>query len=113
MDLTLAELEQLKRLALAVRTRQVTQTQIATETGVHQSQVSRILSGNVRRGSPNARRLCRYAEGIAGMTPSGSLEDSLALAVHSIWDGSAAHAEAITDLLGALGRAQASFGRSV
>ena len=52
----------LERLRGLVETRHTTQMEIARATGIHQSQISRILSGNIRRSSPNVLRLCKYAE---------------------------------------------------
>lgn len=48
------------RLAKAVADKKTTQTCISEATGVHQSQVSRILSGNAKRASKNVRRLCSF-----------------------------------------------------
>ena len=52
----------LERLAQAVRSRAITQKDIADATGVHQSQVSRILAGQIRRVSANVLALCKYAD---------------------------------------------------
>jgi transcriptional regulator with XRE-family HTH domain len=40
----------------------ITQNEICRATGVHQSQISRMLAGNSRRRSPNLEKLCAYAE---------------------------------------------------
>jgi transcriptional regulator with XRE-family HTH domain len=40
----------------------ITQTDISKGTGVHQSQVSRILAGHSKRQSPNLKKICAYAE---------------------------------------------------
>jgi hypothetical protein len=48
------------RLAEAVAARTITQTHISEATGVHQSQVSRILSGDLKRASKNVQRLCSF-----------------------------------------------------
>ena len=42
-----------------------TQSEVSRVTGVHQSQISRILSGNMRRSSKNVQKLCKYAESVA------------------------------------------------
>jgi transcriptional regulator with XRE-family HTH domain len=39
----------------------IAQKRIERDTGIHQSQVSRILSGEIRRVSKNVLRLCKYA----------------------------------------------------
>jgi transcriptional regulator with XRE-family HTH domain len=40
----------------------ITQNEICRATGVHQSQISRMLAGHSRRRSPNLKKLCAYAE---------------------------------------------------
>lgn len=50
----------LDRIAKAVEAREITQVELSIATGVHQSQVSRILSGNLRRASKNVHCLCNY-----------------------------------------------------
>ena len=50
----------LDHIARAVVARDITQTELSKATGVHQSQISRILSGNLRRASKNVHRLCNY-----------------------------------------------------
>lgn len=51
-------------LADRVLSGQLSQSQVAEATGVHQSQVSRILSGEARRASKNVLRLCKFAESL-------------------------------------------------
>lgn len=48
-------------LASRMAKREVTQQAIAAATGIHQSQISRILAGKSKRKSSNVERLCRYA----------------------------------------------------
>lgn len=67
--------ETLTLLAIAVSARKVTQEEIAKATGVHQSQVSRILSGQPKKESKNVRRLCKYYElHISGANPTQGFE---------------------------------------
>lgn len=56
--------ELLAALARHVALRKTTQQALAEETGVHQSQVSRILAGDARRASKNVLKLCKYAESL-------------------------------------------------
>lgn len=60
----------LDRIARAVEAREITQVELSHATGVHQSQVSRILSGNLRRASKNVYRLCNYYNLHSLETPS-------------------------------------------
>ena len=52
----------LNRLTQCIELRRLTQSEIARETGVHQSQVSRIIAGKALRASRNVLKLCKYAE---------------------------------------------------
>lgn len=57
-----AILETIDRLAKAVAAKEITQTSISRATGIHQSQVSRILSGDVKRASKNVQLLCKFSD---------------------------------------------------
>lgn len=98
-------------LAELVRTRKLTQQELAAESGVHQSQVSRILSGSPKRPSRNVQRLCSYAERRREQSRAdrGGLLDppqALSRALSRVWDGSEEHAKALADLLDAVDRVQ-------
>jgi transcriptional regulator with XRE-family HTH domain len=56
-----AEEDLLSWLRAAVADRRLTQVEVARATGVDQSQVSRILSGQAKRSSANVVALCRFA----------------------------------------------------
>lgn len=60
--LTQDQSAQLLLLADYVKMKRLTQQELALAVGVHQSQVSRILSGQARRRSRNLLKLCKYAE---------------------------------------------------
>lgn len=98
----------LESLAIRLRDGACTQQQIQVATGVHQSQVSRILSGQAKRLSKNVERLCKYAEGLAKDDRASTSKDAERLCnnILEIWDGSAAHAQAIDEVLAALGKLQ-------
>ncbi|HET7197250.1 MAG TPA: hypothetical protein VFI86_01165, partial [Burkholderiales bacterium] len=49
------------RRALRALARRVPTTRVAADTGIHQSQVSRLFRGQFRRLSPNVRTLLAYA----------------------------------------------------
>ena len=55
-----AEVVRARRTLERLRAR-VSTVQIAVDTGIHQSQVSRLLRGHFRRISPNVRALLAYA----------------------------------------------------
>lgn len=100
-------------LAAAVHNRQVTQLQIAEAVGIHQSQISRILAGQVRRSSSNVKKLCNYANSLTEVSNGSHTSHAQALgeAVKRIWDGSPAHANALHKILKAIGEVQVTFHR--
>jgi transcriptional regulator with XRE-family HTH domain len=77
------------------------QPEIASRSGVHQSQISRILRGDFKRISKNVRRLCKFAKINlhGGKRSSALLEDSL----RDLWDGSKTQEKALARLLAAVG----------
>jgi len=98
-------------LSAEVRARRLSQPEIAAASGVHQSQISRILAGKARRESANVRKLCRYATSLrqaAGARKLVGPETRIAIdrAVMRLWDGSSEHAGALVDLLEAVERVQ-------
>lgn len=74
----------LRLLADRVLSGELLQTQIAEATGVHQSQVSRILAGEARRASKNVLRLCKFAEGLRPVAGRPTVDRGLAemFAIH-------------------------------
>ena len=58
----LATLRKLNRLADAVAANELTQLEISKTTGIHQSQISRILDGQIKRESKNVVRLCKFVD---------------------------------------------------
>jgi len=79
----------------------LTQSEIAVGAKVHQSQVSRILSGDFRRVSQNVIRICKFADIV--FTDTETISPKLQKAVESVWDGSRAQEAAIVKLLKAAG----------
>lgn len=75
-------------------------TAIAARTGINQSQVYRNLFGKPRRASKTLRKLCAYVELIEQSgSPDPRASEVLMQAVGSVWDGTAAHAHRIADML--------------
>jgi len=58
------QVELLAKLSGFLKSNKIRQKEVADATGVHQSQISRIISGHVRRASPNVLKLCRYADSL-------------------------------------------------
>ncbi len=98
-------------LSAEVRARRLSQVEIAAASGIHQSQISRILAGKAKRESANVRKLCKYAtslrQGVGARTLAGP-ETRVAIdqAVTRLWDGSSDHASALVELLEAVERVQ-------
>lgn len=64
------------------------QDEISKNTGVSQSQVSKILSGNFKTISPNVRKICEYANIQIYSGIGFELPPELQEAVLDLWDGS-------------------------
>ncbi len=93
-----------RRAAEICRTRGITQAQIAEAVGASQSQVSRILSGRGIRESRLFEEVCLYVErfdvGVTVDAVRANLE--LLEALRVTWDGSAAHARALSTVIRSL-----------
>lgn len=91
--------------AEACRRSGINQQTIADALGASQSQVSRILSGRSNRWSRLAEEVCLYVERVAGGGVSAEAVQGnvdLVSAVQSVWDGSAAHARALSTVIRSL-----------
>lgn len=83
----------------------LTQSLITKGSGVHQSQVSRILSGDFIRYSTNVDKLCKYAKLSIEKDCARPLENKRIVdALNVVWDGTDEHAEDIAQILHAVGR---------
>lgn len=82
----------------------LTQLKISQETGLSQSQVSRLLDGKSCRESKGFDRVCRY---VFSYTPSISQrrilrQTDLMMAIAEVWDGTPSHADALATILRSL-----------
>lgn len=86
------------------RERGITQAQIAKAVGASQSQVSRILSGRGQRLSRLREEVCLFVERfVGGVTVDAVREnETLVGAIRDTWDGSAAHATALSTVIRSL-----------
>lgn len=82
----------------------ISQAQIAEAVGASQSQVSRILSGRGLRHSRLLEEVCLFVERFdKGVTTDAVREsDELIEALKTTWDGSAAHAKALSTVIRSL-----------
>lgn len=90
------ELARAKR-SLAALARRASTVEIAARTGIHQSQVSRMLRGQFRRVSPNVRKLLGYQP--AGRHPAAQGKDAVIRAALRTWDETPEGAKALVRLL--------------
>jgi transcriptional regulator with XRE-family HTH domain len=80
----------------------LTQEQIAVNTCVDQSTVSRFLKRPPRRNTAPVRRLCKYAETLFAQAESTGDKAVALKALDECWKTSDAHAEAVSKILNAL-----------
>lgn len=80
------------------------QAEIAEDTGLSQSQISRIVTGKFKFCSKNVLNLCKYAEiKIVESDLEAKWNDKLTSALNFAWDGTEEHAKAINKILRAIG----------
>lgn len=94
----------LERARTVCRERGITQAQIAADLGASQPQVSRILGGEFSRAGRLAEEVCLYVERLTGgVTPEAvKRNDELINALAVTWDGSGAHARALSMVIKSL-----------
>ena len=92
------ELARAKR-SLAALGRRASTVDIAARTGIHQSQVSRLLRGQFRRVSPNVRRLLDYKPEVKKRTLSARAQQAVIRAALKTWDATPEGARALVRLL--------------
>ena len=94
------EVTQARRTLERLRRRTST-VQIAADTGIHQSQVSRLLRGHFRRISPNVRTLLAYASKPKRKMepPAEAAKAAVIKAALRTWDATPEGAQALVRLL--------------
>lgn len=91
---------------LALRLKEIgkLQADIAKDTGLSQSQISRIVAGRFKLCSGNVIVLCKYAKiRIVEGGLNQKWNDKLTNALGYAWDGTEEHAKAINKILRAIG----------
>lgn len=86
------------------RQRGITQAQIAKAVGASQSQVSRILRGRGQKPSRLLEEVCLFVERFVGGVTADAVRENEELvgAIRDTWDGSAAHAAALSTVIRSL-----------
>ncbi|MGH8668347.1 MAG: hypothetical protein ACREUN_08150 [Burkholderiales bacterium] len=92
------ELARAKR-SLAALARRSSTMDICARTGIHQSQVSRLLRGQFRRVSQNVRKLLEYKPGRAKARPPSQAKEAVVRAALKTWDETPEGAQALVRLL--------------
>lgn len=91
------------RRALAALAERAPTVQVAADTRIHQSQVSRLFRGQFKRVSPNVRRLLAYANAPrrerAGDAPRRAAKEAVIRAALNTWDATPDGARALVRLL--------------
>ena len=91
------------RRALLALAQRVPTTRVAADTGIHQSQVSRLFRGQFKRISPNVRALLAYAREPAryagAKEPTESARAAVIRAALRTWDSTPEGARALVRLL--------------
>lgn len=78
----------------------LSQQQLAAATGVHQSQISRMLSGRAKRVSKNLKKVSEYLENLHGSYANKSeIPRVLKDAIQFSWDGTPGHADALARVI--------------
>lgn len=104
----------IERLKYAVDVLGVSQKELAKSTGVHQSQISRMLAGKARRVSKNLLKLSSYLDNLHFCYANKSeIPQVLKDAIQFSWDGTARHAEALARVIVSLNNLSFNDGRSV
>lgn len=91
------------RRALAALAERAQTVQVAADTRIHQSQVSRLLRGQFKRVSPNVRKLLAYAaapkRAARAAEPAPGAKDAVIRAALNTWDATPEGARALVRLL--------------
>ena len=100
----LNQMRLIEHLVRQVTSGSISQLQLAAATGVHQSQVSRILSGKALRASKNVLKLCKYAESLPSIVEERvDLHDDVMAAVSKLLGKNKAEDQALAQLVSSLG----------
>jgi hypothetical protein len=100
------------RRTLAALAERVPTVQVAADTHIHQSQVSRLFRGQFKRLSPNVRRLLAYAaDRKPAAEPAPAAKEAVVRAALNTWDTTPEGARALVRLLRSVRDLQAAPGR--
>lgn len=94
------------KLASAIDGLGITQEELSIKLNISQSQISRVLTGKVTSRSKAYRLLCGFMriswEVDPLSSPQAQSDDTIAIAVRNVWNGTPEHAEAIAGVIRSL-----------
>jgi transcriptional regulator with XRE-family HTH domain len=89
-----------QRLKYVVDVLGLSQQELAIATGVHQSQISRMLSGSAKRVSKNLVKVSECLENLhGGYANNSEIPQVLKDAIQFSWDGTPGHADALARVI--------------
>lgn len=95
-----ATVDSLARLRQMVSDGMLNQIGIQLGSGVHQTQISRILSGQIKRVSKNVVKLCKFEQELhKSQSSHEKINPRIRQAVEAVWDGTELHAEAVAKVI--------------
>lgn len=95
-----ATVDSLARLRQMVSDGMLNQIGIQMGSGVHQTQISRILSGQIKRVSKNVVKLCKFEQELhKSQSSHEKINPRIRQAVEAVWDGTELHAEAVAKVI--------------
>lgn len=94
----------LEELRVLFRVAGISQSDLAIATGIHQSQISRILSGRSGGSSESMHRLCTFLLATSTASPADRVIGSRELieALAYTWDGSSGQEKALASVIRSL-----------
>lgn len=80
---------------------EISQTEIATATGINQSQISRIFDGKVKRHSKALEKISAFLDMQPKVIPMDIVKSNneLMTALSETWDGTSAHSVALANII--------------
>jgi len=95
------DLDDAKAMLAALRQLKIPQEKISKDTGIHQSQVSRLLGGDFKKVNGRALELCKYAKNMlhSPRQQRGKFREEIIHSALALWDGSDASGTQLIQVL--------------
>ena len=94
----------LNKILSVKESKKLSQNEIALNTGINQSTVSRILNGEILGQNSSIKKICKYLciDLSKDVKVEASKSNILMDALNETWDGTEEHAQAISDVIRSL-----------